>query len=136
MRGSLFAVLMVFGLLAGCETTNQRTTWSDREIEMLALSTDRTLSWRNYDGLGDPNKAVYYLGDRELGQGEAGLQVFGRIVEAAPPGARFRVAEYYSPFESPYREYPMNRSPTWQRIWRTAQERGITIVYPTLVSQP
>ncbi len=129
----LMAMLVPF---SGCGTTNQTTGLTDRDIEIVAISGERVLTWRGYDGLGDPSAAIYYLGDRELGQGDEGLRNFARIISLAPVGTQFRIGEYYSPFERPNRSYPMTGNPIWENAYQAARERNIAIIYPTLISQP
>lgn len=127
---SLFALVLV---LTGCAA---RDRFSDRQIAMLAFSENPTLTWQQYDGAGDPGRAVYLLNDEELGTGNKGLRDFARVVAEAPPQQRFKIGVYYSPIERPQRRYPMNGNPLWQDILETARRRNVAIDYPTLVSRP
>jgi len=130
----LAALVMVLILHAGCATP---PTVSEEQLAALAQREDaRVFNWRVYEGKGDPATAVYVLGDTELGEGDEGLLNFERVIHHAPAFARYRIGQYYSPFDRSPRAYPMDDNPIWERILAAARNRNIAIVYPTLLSQP
>lgn len=53
------------------------------------------LTWRNYDGTGDPASAVYVWDGREVGQGEAGLGAVTNRIRELPERTKILVYPFY-----------------------------------------
>jgi hypothetical protein len=59
------------------------------------VTYDRYLTFRDYDGLGDPERALFIWQGQEIGRGSTGLQMVIQEMENLPPGSRILIYPDY-----------------------------------------
>ncbi len=110
----VFKVVIAISILGFCNCIKVK-----QESNIIGISTDtenailgkkkHTLTWREYKGYGDKEKAIYILDGYELGQGAAGYSTLKLIIIKMPEGSSVYIEPYYGdPGGDVRMEYPFD----------------------------
>ncbi len=116
----VFKVVIVISALGFCNCVTLK-----QESNIIGISPDtekailqkkgHTLTWREYEGYGDKEKAIYTLDGFKLGKGALGLSVLKHIITKMPRGSVIDIVPYYGdPGGERRLEYPFDTSDLYE----------------------
>jgi hypothetical protein len=87
-----------------------------------------TLDWKDYDGTGDPSKARYILGGKDIGTGDQGIQNIKEHIRWLPSSISIVVLQYYGDAgDGIKRKYPFDIN----SLREYADKYGVRILIPS-----
>jgi len=114
------ALVLLLFFIAVRSASHQATPQSSPE--------HHALTWREYDGLGDPAKALYVFDETVLGRGEAGLSALRKEIRTMPRSSVIEILPYYGdPGAEQARTYPFDRKALADYAW----QHGVTVSVPS-----